>query len=482
MNCKDKKTAFAVTAVLALIIVAHLCSLVNKFTLSNGTATLLSYSALSAAKCVILTFLPVLWCLSVKQRIVHPKTLRFVSALGIAFTLAQFISLCNFELVFWEKKELCLVSDILSVITLATVLLLFVSLIKHLKKAQNKKELAFALVTLCLTAVFWSLRFVLRLELDLITVNAMASVLFFETAVHAKVIHTNSVYKELFSITSLPLQIVDGDYKTCFTSATPLSISPEEMKLSKSKTLKTSNCILCSAEITAGHVLWQKDISKLNDLAVRLKDTQEQISEDNVLLQAELELKEHRAQADEKSRLYDRITSEVSNQIDAVDRLLSLTEKQPQNTDTLLAEICVLGAYIKRRGNLLLLSENSQQMQSKELEYCIRESLDNLSLVGVYTALDSKCEGKMPSAQIIAFYDIYEAIIEDLLESINALMLNLFCKNGTLRLKLQLGCDKEINEQELKIPQFPFGQITYSVDDKDITVNVSIENGGDGDD
>ena len=43
-----------------------------------------------------------------------------------------------------------------------------------------------------------------------------------------------------------------------------------------------------------------------------------------------------------------------------------------------MAKICVLGCYIKRRGNLLLLGEENKQIPAAELEHCIRESLENL--------------------------------------------------------------------------------------------------------
>ena len=38
---------------------------------------------------------------------------------------------------------------------------------------------------------------------------------------------------------------------------------------------------------------------------------------------------------------------------------------------------------------------------SSELEYCIRESIDNLKLGGVYTSFDSKCSGAFDVKYII---------------------------------------------------------------------------------
>ena len=46
--------------------------------------------------------------------------------------------------------------------------------------------------------------------------------------------------------------------------------------------------------------------------------------------------------------------------------------------------------------NLLLLGEDSSMIPAKELEYCIRESLENLRLGQVFTSFNCNCEGKLP--------------------------------------------------------------------------------------
>jgi len=94
-------------------------------------------------------------------------------------------------------------------------------------------------------------------------------------------------------------------------------------------------------------VVWQDDITQLNELRIRLQDTREQLGEENVLLQAEVELKENRAKADEQNRLYDRIASEVEAQLIKADELLARIEIEPEHTKELLAKVCVLGSYIK---------------------------------------------------------------------------------------------------------------------------------------
>ncbi|MCI5904414.1 MAG: hypothetical protein MRZ61_04650, partial [Oscillospiraceae bacterium] len=86
----------------------------------------------------------------------------------------------------------------------------------------------------------------------------------------------------------------------------------------------------------------------------------------NELLKAELELKEKRTRTEEKSRLYDRIAKEVAPQLAKAEELLKLAECEPEQTKSVIAKISVICAYIKRRGNLILLGEEGSIIPATE--------------------------------------------------------------------------------------------------------------------
>jgi len=201
------------------------------------------------------------------------------------------------------------------------------------------------------------------------------------------------------------------------------------------------------------------------------------LGEENTLLQAELELKEQRAKTDEKNRLYDRIAEEVEPQLIKIDAILQRITLEPENRETLLAKTCVLGSYIKRRGNLLLLGEDAKKISTRELEYCIRESLENLRLGSVVTSLNASCEGQMLLEYIVAAYDFYEAVTERLLDSITAMMVNLTCGGG-IRMNIQMGCTEEIAHNRLEDIPLPYGKVTYEIMDEDIVIDFAITEGG----
>ena len=81
---------------------------------------------------------------------------------------------------------------------------------------------------------------------------------------------------------------------------------------------------------------------------------------------------------------------------------------------------------------------------------------------------------------IIAAYDFYENLIEKLFDQITAVMVHLSCKNGILKMKLQLGCTNSIADSELADLPMSFGSFTGTVWDEDVVIDFEISEGGDG--
>ena len=136
----------------------------------------------------------------------------------------------------------------------------------------------------------------------------------------------------------------------------------------------------------------------------------------------------------------------------------------------------------KRRGNLLLLGEENKQIPAAELEHCIRESLENLRLGGVFTLLNSWCSGMLPVNHVVAVYDFYENLAERLLEKATAFLVNLKCEDGSITANIQTGCSEEIAEQAFAGLTFPHGSFRYEVMENDVVVSLATNRGGANDD
>ena len=342
----------------------------------------------------------------------------------------------------------------------------------------SRKLQRMPLAIMAFAALFWIGYSMKLYNCDLTIMDCLIIVLLLESAIQSGLLPSNTRYQEVFDQTTVPVQIVDRDYQPHYVSGAALPISEAQMRTSAKGTVDLGDSLLNSAPIRGGRVMWQDDITRLNELRIRLQDTMEQLGEENTLLQAELELKETRAKADEQNRLYDRIASEVEPQLIKADELLRRIEEEPGSNRDLIAKLCVLGSYIKRRGNLLLLGEENGLVQTRELEYCIRESMDNLNLAGVFTSFASNCEGMLAVKSIIAAYDLYETLVERLLDDMTAMMVRLVCTDRKIRMNIQMGFQKEIEAQVLSGIELPFGSFRCEIMEEDAVIDLTITEGG----
>ena len=351
-------------------------------------------------------------------------------------------------------------------------------LLKKSRVPGNKHMQRLPLYIMLGAIVFWVLYTLKIINCDLTVMDCLLIVCLVESAIQNGMIPSNTNHRELFDMTTVPLLIVDEDFHPHYVSGGALPLSEADIAKTQTGALHLENALLRSAPIPAGRVVWQDDITVQNTLHQHLQDIREQMSEENTLLQAEVELTEHKAKVDEQNRLYDRIAQEVAPQLIRAEELMERVSAEPENARELMAKICVLGCYIKRRGNLLLLGEENKQIPAAELEHCIRESLENLRLGVVFTLLNSQCDGTLPVTDVVAIYDFYENVAERLLDKATAFLINLNCEDGAMTMNIQIGCSEEIAEQAFSGLTFSCGSFRYEVMEEDVVVSLTTTRGG----
>ena len=355
-----------------------------------------------------------------------------------------------------------------------------VMLIKKSRVPGSKSFQKLPVIILGGAVIFWIMYCMNLVGGDLAAVDCIIIIALLESAIQSGLIPSNTNYNELFRSSTVSAQIVDADYKPCIVSGTAVALTEDVMISAKEQPVELGDTILHSKTITGGYVLWQDDVKQINALIEELRETQERLGENNELLRAELELKENRARTEEKSRLYDRIANEVASKIAKADELLKIAENNPKQMKSAIAKVAVICAYIKRRGNLLLLGEESNVIPVRELEYCIRESLDNLRLGDVFTSLASKCDGELKPEHAVVAFDFYENIVERLLDDATAMLIHLDCKDGFIKMRLQIGCNEDIAEHTFSELSVPCGKFDWDIQDEDVTVTLLLSQGGDG--
>ena len=236
-----------------------------------------------------------------------------------------------------------------------------------------------------------------------------------ESCIQCGLIQTNTGYKSLFEAGSIGAQIVDTDYNTRYTSSNAPKLTADMMRAAEGDAVMLDkNIMLRSSRINGGHVLWQEDVTDITALLERLEENRKTIAESNYLEQENYKTKVKINTVREKNRLYDRLQAQTAHQIELLDQLLTQYEAQsdPEIRRSLLAKAAVIGAYIKHRGNLMFIGENSDVTDTAELTSCLDESFANLELMGVECAIDIPDKNSIYTRDAIRVYDFFEAVTE----------------------------------------------------------------------
>lgn len=335
-----------------------------------------------------------------------------------------------FVIVFWMTVE---------------IIFFIVLLLKKSHVPGKHKRILAPMIPICVGIVY-AIGYILRVPVlyeiagDMTVAYLLVMMSVCELCIQSGLIPANEFYEELFQSAMIGAQIIDEDNNVRYISNSARHFDKETIDMAKEQSVDLGEERLLAAKVYGGYVLWLDDISKIKELLHDLEETSKELSKKNEILKAEVSLKEKQAQANEQARLYDKIAMEVKPQLDHLEELLNIA-KTSERTTEILAKICVISSYIKRLGNLILLGEDANYLPAKELEYCIRESMENLRLCHAVVSFDSQCEDLLQKDDMLKIYTAFEMIIETTMPSLKALLVNLKSKDGEVRLRIAISCD-----------------------------------------
>ncbi len=302
----------------------------------------------------------------------------------------------------------------------------------------SKRFQALPLVIAVLGILFWGSYSAGLIECDLTAVDCIIIIMLLESAIQSGLIPSNMNYRHLFDASTISAEITDKDfsvrYKTQGADDTPKALlqktlsDPEQM----------GDYVLHSQPIHAGYVFWKDDIRPVNRLMESIAEANNVLSENNELLRAEIALREKRVQADEKTRLYDNIARALSPQLNKVESLIASARNGSMDEKRALSEICVISAYIKRKANLILLSDETAFLPTGEMLYSLKESIKNLTLLGINGSVNDLVNEETDADSIFALYDFFETIVEAHLGSINKVDVKIVKHENALALRMEL--------------------------------------------
>lgn len=328
----------------------------------------------------------------------------------------------------------------------------FTIMVIKCRLSQRKKYLPLSLLCICIVyAIIYAsgAEWMRIIGGDLTAVQCLMFTAILESCIQCGLIQTNTGYDSLFEAGTFKAQISDTDYNIRYTSANSPQLSENVMRSAENGAVSLDkNTVLKSNPIEGGHVLWLEDISDIAALLKELEENKETIAESNLLEQENYRTKLKINTLQEKNRLYDLLQDQTAHQIDLLDSLFAQynTETNYEKRRSLLAKIAVIGAYIKRRGNLMFIGEKSAITDTAELSLCLEESFANLELMGVECAIDIPGNNKIDTTDAIRVYDFFESVTEAAIDDMRSVWLKARSLKDSVVFHLEVECESLLDD------------------------------------
>lgn len=260
-------------------------------------------------------------------------------------------------------------------------------------------------------------------------------------------IRSNTRCEELLKYSELGAAVADNDYRVYYRSDDAFHLTEEQMKMTEEAPLMLNGGIrVSSSEIRGGRVLWQEDLSELMTVLEELEKLREELKESNRISMQNYQMARHVRALAEKSRLHDKLHNETSRQLSLLNDLLGrLTDTEDAGEKReLLRRIAVVGAYLKRRSNLILVNEQEGMIREEELELSIKEMMKNLELTGIDCACMIQLDKDLSAPAAMELFDFYEYVVENAFDGLSCLLARFFLRDNSFFACIDVVCDLDL--------------------------------------
>lgn len=312
---------------------------------------------------------------------------------------------------------------------------------------------------------------------DMTATGCLMVAVLFELVIESGLFQTNITYENLFHSAAITVQLADREHQVHYTSEGARTVPKEILVQADTAPVMLEQSVrLSGAAIRGGHIYWQENVSELLSVQKDLEMTREELCDIGDVLKAEAEQKAYRLHLEEENRLYDLVETQTASQV-AILRKLTTQLRQTEDLDEakcLLGKIVIIGTYIKRRSDLILVSGEKQSIRKEELLLGIREFTENLKLYGVECAVQIlNCETFLTETAGTV-YDVFEAVIEEGIDTVSAILLCLEMQGNSLLFTICADCS-----EDLAILRETFPKITVRQDEDGLWyLNRVFEEGG----
>ncbi len=248
--------------------------------------------------------------------------------------------------------------------------------------------------------------------------------LIFECMTYIHLIPSNNGYADFFAISATSTFMTDERFNIIYKSQHMPNLDKETLRKAKQfPYLYDQDHRLNCRKISGGYIFYIEDIHEINQINSELLEANERLQEEVDLSKAENELTKKRIQLEEQHRLYDSMTDFTRDDLEKINALLSRMEEMEEEDH--FTKVALIGSFVKRKCNLLMIIEKGEKNLNEELILSIRENLDYLKLSNTETSFLTAGETEISSSQLLFLYSIIEVCILKLDENSKSLFMKL---------------------------------------------------------
>lgn len=302
-----------------------------------------------------------------------------------------------------------------------------------------------------------------------------------ECCIQLGLILTNDNYRGIMKVSSASVQITDFSGNVIYKTGAAKRLSGKDF-FAPDNTRIGDHTILRRMEVPGGYGFWQNDVSELDRLNEELEDIREALSEEADFIRLKNELKEKQTTIEQRTLLYDKIARRTQSQSMEISRIadLALAETDLEVKDKYRRQLNLLGAYIKRYANMMLLSSETESISVGELGLSIAEVLRYLNLCGEPAEFANAADGNIDSGKALAVFEAFEEIIEGNLSSLTGVYANIVDRDDVLVLRLNIeNMTEDISEPTVKKLASMGIETTVDYEDGVGYISFSFPGGGD---
>lgn len=263
-----------------------------------------------------------------------------------------------------------------------------------------------------------------------------------EICIQKRLIPHNVNYSEFFEELPMPVLITDREFCVVYRSAEEIHANSDQLSAALEAPIQIRlNQKLSGKRISGGFAFWLVDETEVQKANEALSEANELLESENTLIKYENRQKEQTAYLRSRHHIYHEIAEQMYPWQKRIEELLNSARPGTPAFRRDIASVSVLNAYVKRKTNLLLMVSEQKEIPLWELFLAVSESGRYLSYADLKTSVDESgfmetqspdAEALLPSGLIIALYDTFEILAEQLLGSASLLMVSY--SQGTLRL------------------------------------------------